>query len=179
MNEDGVSKHTSSVLGIHSLNPCKSHVLHCMIAIIILMLWCWIRLILIITQRFDTERSFIRNFHQNTVFFTIKSIFEMIRIFWHCRIFYDLRNFFQWKNISWKNWNFFLMIFQQKLPDIHNNKETSKNVIFGEKTVKFFFVRIFCGHRIFYDVRNFFPNHKWVREYHIFFSDHFDKNWRK
>ena len=30
------------------------------------------------------------------------------------------------------------MIFQQKLPDIHNNKETSKNVIFGEKTVKFF-----------------------------------------
>ena len=62
------------------------------------------------------------------------------------------------------------MIFQQKLPDIHNNKETSKNVIFGEKTVKFFFVRIFCGHRIFYDVRNFFPNHKLVREYHIFFQ---------
>ena len=41
---------------------------------------CWIQLILITTQRFDTERSFIRNFHQNTVFFTIKSIFEMIRI---------------------------------------------------------------------------------------------------
>ena len=68
------------------------------------------------------------------------------------------------------------MIFQQKLPDIHNNKETSQNAIFGEKTVKFFFVRIFCGHRIFYEVRNFFPRQNLVQGYQIFFSDHFDKN---